>query len=179
MARHGATRAQRGQRGAIDDFSLWHKCRRWTERGRDCPFRMLEDREESEEDAQAKPSGQLASSAVALQAAVGQEMATTGLGVGELLGPLLALFTILHAVQTVKPSIQMGRVTAAGFGEEATVRTLRPAVPAREGPTPARPSPQKVPVGVTKAPAPRGAGGGIGGGGFFQSQQKIMGRLIK
>ncbi len=157
----------------VDNFSEWHRCKRWIERGLTCPFGPLEkEREPSEEDAQGKP---LRSAAAALQAAVGSEVATLGMGVAEFLGPLLALFTILRAVQTVGPGLKMGRVQAAGIGEEATVRVLRPVVPAREGPTPARPAPAKVPVGVSRAPAPRSGGGG---GGFFTNQAAVMKQLI-
>lgn len=145
-----------------DNFSEWHQCKRWVDRGLSCPFRELEKEGETDEDAEARPSG-----AAALQAAVGNELATTGVGFLELLGPLLALFTVLRGVQTLGPGLKMGRVVAAGLSEEATVRVLRPEVPAREGPTPARPGPSKVPVSRGTGPAPVFRGGG---GGFFSNQ---------
>ncbi len=154
-----------------DNFSLWHKCRRWRERGLTCPFAMLEkEGVTSDEDARTRTSG-----GAALQKAVGAELgAGQGLGAAEFLGPLLALFTVLRGVQTLRTGLGLGRVQAAGISEEATVRVLRPRVPAREGPTPARPSPAKVPVGVARAPAPRSGGGG----GFFVNQAAMMQKLI-
>jgi len=150
VAKHGV---------APDNFSLWHKCRRWTERGLSCPFGRIEEREESE------PEGDLegqTSGAEALQRAIGDKLGLSGFkDAFELLGPLLALFTVLRGVQTLgKSGLQMGRVQAAGVSEEATVRVLRPhkpQVPAREGPSPARPGPARVPVRS-------------GGGGFFSNQ---------
>lgn len=165
VAKHGVS--------APDNFSEWHRCRRWTERGLTCPFGRLEDREESksEEDADARPSG-----AEALSRAVGDEVGISGFaGAMEFIGPLLALFTIMRAVQTLG-NMQMGRVTAAGFAEEATVRTLRPEIPAEEGPRPSRPTrPSKVPVGQGRAPPPRGGGGG----GFFFNQAEIMRGILR
>ncbi len=156
-----------------DNFSMWHKCKRWTERGLTCPFNALEE-EGSEEDADARPSG-ARSGAAALQAAVGSELAGVGNPFMDLVGPLLALFTVLRGVQTLGPGLKMGRVQAAGLSEEATVRVLRPQVPAREGPTPARPAPSRVPVASRFGP-PRL----FGGGGFFSNQaaelQMMMGR---
>ncbi len=163
MAKHGAV--------GPDNFSEWHRCKRWTERGLTCPFGTLEkEGEESEEDAEARPSG-----ATALQAAVGQEVGTTGLGAMEFLGPLLALFTVLRGVQTIASGLTMGRVQAAGVSEEATVRVLRPQVPAREGPTPAKPTPSKVPVGAGRAAAGTARGGG---GGFFVNQAAEIKQMI-
>jgi len=139
-----------------DNFSLWHRCRRWTERGLSCPFRGLEE-EPSEPEGDAE--GKTASGAASLQAAVGSQLGVRDTpGFAELLGPLLALFTVLRGVQTLgKAGLQMGRVQAAGLSEEATVRILRPEVPAREGPTPAKPgrsrpgpvSPQRIRGGST------------------------------
>lgn len=162
-----------------DNFSEWHRCKRWTERGLTCPFRSLEkEGEESEQDAEARPSG-----AQALQAAVGQELATTGVGFLEILGPLLALFTVLRGVQTLGPGLKMGRVQAAGVSEEATVRVLRPQVPAKEGPRPSKPTgpkvlpkvPANVPMGRGTGAAPRFGGGG---GGFFVNQAAMMRTLL-
>ncbi len=127
-----------------------------------CPFAGLEEREEQEEDAQAKPFGQKA-----MQAAVGQEMAKTGQGLGEMVGPLLALFTILRGVQ-VAGGLPVGNVTKAGMAEEATTRVLRPKPPGTNG---SGMRPGRVAVG-----------GGIrgGAGGMFVNQaaemQKLMGR---
>lgn len=154
----------------VDSFSEWHKCQRWEERGLSCPFRPLE-REESEEDSEARPSG-----AAALHAAVGDEMAMVGsAGFAELVGPLLALFTVLRGVQTLKTGLGMGRVQAAGVSEEATVRVLRPQVPAREGPTPSRPTPAKVPVGGGRGAARQFGGAG---GGFFVNQAAMIKGLV-
>ncbi len=157
---------------AGDNFSAWHKCRRWTERGLTCPFGGLEkEGAESEEDVQGRPSG-----AGALRAAVGREAGSALRDASlELLGPLLALFTVLRGVQTLGPGLKMGRVQAAGVAEEATVRVLRPEVPAKEGPRPSRPTPapSKAPVGSGRVPAPRG-----GGGGFFVNQAAQMRMLL-
>ncbi len=153
-----------------DNFSQWHRCKRWTERGLTCPFGPLEkEREESEQDAEGTPSG-----AEALKAAVGTELATTGVRFVEILGPLLALFTVLRGVQTLGSGLAMGRVQAAGLSEEATVRVLRPQVPAREGPTPAKPIPSKVPVPHGTGAAPR-FGGGTG---FFSNQAAELKSMI-
>lgn len=155
-----------------DNFSEWHRCKRWTDRGLSCPFGGIEREGGEPED---ETSSKMESGATALQAAVGDRMAAPGLGGAmELIGPLLALFTVLRAVQTLGPGLKMGRVQAAGLGEEATVRVLRPHVPAREGPTPARPAPAKSPVGAPRfTSAPRG-----GGGGFFVNQAAQMRKLI-
>lgn len=159
-----------------DNFSLWHKCRRWRERGLTCPFGRLEQEGEPESDSQDEPT----SGAAALQSAVGDELGVPGFaGALELLGPLLALFTILRAVQTVGPGLKMGRVQVAGAAEEATVRTLRPLkepkVPAKEGPRPSRPTVPRVPI-----PAGRAVSGGSGGGGgFFASQTRLLNKLIR
>jgi len=161
MAKHGVA--------GPDNFSEWHRCKRWTERGLTCPFSGLEEREGSEEDAEATPSG-----ASALSAAVGHELATTGVGFLEVLGPLLALFTVLRGVQTLGPGLKMGRVQAAGLSEEATVRVLRPQVPAREGPQPSRPTPGKVPASVG---APARQFGGAGGG-FFINQARVLREMM-
>lgn len=156
--------------GGPDNFSLWHKCKRWTERGLTCPFGAIEDRDEvrQDEDADAKMSG-----AQALSRAVGSELGVTGLGASELIGPLLALFTVLRGIQTMKGGMQIGRVDVASLSERATVRTLRPEIPAKEGPRPSRPT--KSPLPRTRQPAPtfRGAGGG-----FFVNQAAEMKRLI-
>ncbi len=155
----------------VDNFSQWHRCRRWTERGLTCPFGPLEkEREKSEEDARTRTGG-----LEALQKAVGSEIGLGhGLNATEFLGPLLALFTVLRGVQTLRTGLGMGRVQAAGISEEATVRVLRPRIPAREGPTPARRGPARVPVGVSRSPAPRSGGGG----GFFVNQAAVMQKLI-
>ncbi len=166
--------AKHGERSA-DNFSQWHRCKRWTERGLSCPFGPLEkEGEKSEEDADARPSG-----AAALQRAVGDELGVTGFaGALGMLGPLLALFTVLRGVQTLGPGLKMGRVQAAGASEEATVRTLRPLkepkVPAKEGSRPSRPTPAKAPV----------AGGirssrGFAGGGFFTQQSITLRGMLK
>ncbi len=158
----------------VDDFSVWHRCQRWIEKGLDCPFRPLEDEKEPSEpegDASARNTG-----ADALAEAVGGVFSREGLlGAGKFLGPLLALFTIMRAVQT-GGGLPIGTVSRAGFAEEATTRVLSPRVPAREGPTPARPTPGRapVPVGSGRSPAPRGGGGG----GFFVNQAAEMKRLI-
>ncbi len=152
-----------------DNFSEWHKCQRWIERGLSCPFGRLEkEGVEQDEDADAKLSG-----SAALQSAVGSELGVTGIGAAEFIGPLLALFTVLRGVQTLRGGMKIGRVEAAGLSERATVRTLRPAIPAKEGPVPSRPS--KAPVPSVRRPAPtfRGAGGG-----FFVNQAAEMRRLI-
>ena len=129
-----------------------------------CPFRPLEQDEErqSDEDVQARPSG-----SVALERSLAGQFAGSGLGrLGELLGPLLALFTVVRGVQTLK-GLPIGTVTKAGFAEEATTRVLNPKVPAREGPTPApRPGAQPARVG--------GAGGK-----FFESQAVELGRMVR
>lgn len=155
----------------VDNFSEWHRCRRWTERGLTCPFGVLEkERETSDEDARTRTSG-----GEALQKAVGSEIgAGQGLGAAEFLGPLLALFTVLRGVQTLSTGLGLGRVQAAGLSEEATVRVLRPRIPAREGPRPGRTIPSKVPVGITRSPAPASGGGG----GFFVNQAAVMQKLI-
>lgn len=167
MAEHGVDR---------DNFSLWHKCRRWRERGLTCPFDRLEEEEvTADEDARARPSG-----AAALARAVGAEAGFSGFaGALELLGPLLALFTVLRGIQTLGPGLKMGRVQAAGVAEEATVRVLKPQVPAKEGPRPSRPTrpPVKVPVpvGISRTAAPRSGGAG----GFFFKQAQEMRSLLK
>lgn len=158
-----------------DNFSEWHRCKRWIDRGLTCPFDPLEEEGEGGDDPKrATEDPELGSGLVALQKAVGSELGVTGLGAMEFLGPLLALFTVLRAVQTLGPGLKMGRVQAAGIGEEATVRVLRPQVPAREGPTPARPSPGKVPVGSGQTQAPRGRGGG----GFFVNQAAELRQML-
>lgn len=169
--------AKHGKRSVVrpDNFSEWHRCKRWTERGLTCPFGPLEkEGVEEDSDAEARPSG-----AAALQAAVGRELATTGVGFLELLGPLLALFTVLRGVQTLGPGLKMGRVQAAGLSEEATVRTLRPMkepkLPAKEGPRPSRPTtPAKAPVRAFTGPAR-----GFAGGGFFTQQSITLRGLLK
>ncbi len=145
----------------LDGFTDWHRCARWTRRGLSCPFSPLEDRVESEDEVQAKPFGEQA-----LQAELAREMGTRGsLGLGELVGPLLALFTIVRGIQMLG-GLPVGNVSKAGMVEEATTRVLQPRVPAREGPTPARTRPG-VPVGKGSSTAPGGRGGG---GGFFTNQ---------
>ncbi len=153
-----------------DNFSEWHRCRRWTLRGLSCPFSKLEkEGDESDQDAEGQTSG-----SAALQKAVGGQLAQTGLSIGELVGPLLALFTVLRGVQTLGPKLKMGRVQAAGVSEEATVRVLRPQVPAKEGPRPSRPTPGKVPIHAGRStPARTG-----GGGGFFTNQAAEMKLLL-
>lgn len=161
MARHGGS--------GPDNFSAWHRCKRWTERGLSCPFRAIEkERSDSDEDAQTRTSG-----TAALSRAVGVELGVSGIGAAEFLGPLLALFTVLRGVQTLKGGMKIGRVEAAGFSERATVRTLRPEVPAKEGPSPSRPTRAPVPRVSQPAPTFRGAGGG-----FFVNQAAELQRLI-
>jgi len=123
-----------------------------------CPFRPLEEEEaRQEEDADARPEG-----SAQLQAAVGTEEIPGGVGLGELVGPLLALFTVVRGIQQLG-GLPVGNITKAGMAEEATTRVLRPQVPAREGPSPARPG--KAPSGPGRVPARTG-----GGGGFFTNQ---------
>jgi len=162
VAKHG---------GDPDNFSVWHKCRRWRARGLTCPFARVEEREPSEPEGDTE--GKTTSGAAALQNAIGNELGVPGFaGALELLGPLLALFTVLRGVQTLgKPGLQMGRVQAAGVSEEATVRVLRPEVPAREGPTPAKPS--RTRPGPAKVPVRAG-----GGGGFFSNQAAELKLLL-
>ncbi len=170
MSEHGVGKHD----GDPDNFSLWHRCKRWTERGLTCPFGRLEkEGEESEEDADARPSG-----AAALQRAVGDQLGVTGFaGALDFIGPLLALFTIMRAIETLGPGLKMGRVAVAGAAEEATVRTLRPLkepkVPAKEGPRPSRPTPAKAPVvgGIRSSR-------GFAGGGFFSQQSITLKGLI-
>ena len=170
-----------------DSFSRWHRCRRWTEKGMECAFSRLEAKEEekrdSEEDVDAKPSNVHAREGVAtteslLSAAVGKEAG--GMGFGDalgFLGPILALFTILRAIQTME-GLPIGNITKAGFAEEATTRVLRPRVPAKEGPKPSRPTtPARVPVGITRAPQPMPRAGG--GGGFFKNQALELQKMIR
>ena len=149
----------------IDNFSEWHRCKRWEGKGMACPFRPLEEEKEpkSDEDVQARPSG-----GVALERALAGEKLGFGLGeLGNLLAPLLAFFTVVRGVQTLK-GLPIGTVTKAGFAEEATTRVLNPKVPAREGPTPARRTRPAVPI--------KGAGSG---GRFFESQAVELGRMVK
>ncbi len=152
-----------------DSFSEWHRCRRWRRRGLSCPFRALEDMADNEEDADAKPFG---------QPAFRKELAREGAGFKgafdmEFIGPLLALFTLMRAVQ-IMGGLPVGNVVKMGMAEEATTRVLQPRVPAREGPTPARKHPG-VPVGTRGSPAPKGAGGG---GGFFSNQAAELKNVI-
>ena len=156
----------------LDNFSEWHRCNRWTSKGMDCPFRPLEeeDRKETDEDVQARPSG-----AMALERALqGQLQGSQVGGLAGLLGPLLAFFTVVRGVQTLK-GLPIGNVTKAGFAEEATTRVLNPKVPAREGPTPAK---RTVPVRTT-AGSPFKATGAGRGGHFFESQAAELGRMVK
>ncbi len=155
----------------VDNFSEWHKCQRWEERGLTCPFRPVEREDGGDEDAEGRPSG-----AEALRAAIGDEVAMVGsAGFAEMVGPLLALFTVLRGVQTLRGALPLGRVQAAALSEEATVRVLRPRVPAREGPTPAKPTPAKVPVAGGRVPA-RSFGGA--GGGFFVNQAQVLQQMM-
>ncbi len=153
----------------FDDFSRWHRCRRWEEKGFDCPFKALEEDEvKQDEDVQARPSG-----AEALEAAVGKELAGAQAGqLGKLIGPVLALMVVLRAVQTVSSGTGLGAVSLAGMGEEATTRVLQPKVPGREGPTPAR---APVPAARFRKPV---AGPGGAGGGFFSNQTAVMKQLV-
>lgn len=138
----------------------------------DCPFAPLE-REPSEEDAEAKkePAQNQA------LAQVGQEeLSGKGLsGLGEFLGPILALFLIMRGIQTME-GLPIGTLSKAGFAEEATTRVLEPRIPAKEGPRPSVPG--RVPV-PAKHPI-RSTGVGGMGGGFFVNQaaqlKKLTGR---
>ncbi len=136
---------------------------------------MLEGEEEGDREGEAKaiPSG-----AAALEKAVAGASAMAGVGeMGKFLGPLLALFVVLQAVQTVAAGTGFGAVTLAGMGEEATTRVLSPKVPAPVGPKKngrTVPAPSKVPIGSGRVPPPRAGGGG----GFFVNQAAEMRRLV-
>ncbi len=136
-----------------------------------CPFRPLEEEKvrETDEDVQARPDG-----VVALENALKGTLAGSQLGrLGDLLGPLLALFTVVRGVQTLG-GLPVGNITKAGFAEEATTRVLQPKMPPNEGPRPARPS---DPVRAPRFTPARASGGG---GGFFSNQtaelKQMMGR---
>ncbi len=159
------------EHGDVDNFSLWHRCKRWRERGLTCPFSSIEDR--AERDPKDEGDTKTTSGAEALSRAVGSELGVTGLGAAELIGPLLALFTVLRGIQTVKGGMKIGRVEAGSISERATVRTLRPEVPAKEGPRPSKPT--KAPLPRVRQPAPTFKGAG---GGFFVNQAAEMKRMM-
>ena len=120
-----------------------------------CPFRPLEEEKvkDTDEDLQARSS-----SAVALERALAGELGGSRFGqLRDLLGPLLAFFTVVRGVQTLK-GLPIGTVTKAGFAEEATTRVLNPKMPAKEGPRPSRPS-DPIPA-KRMVPAGRATGGG-------------------